>query len=141
MGLRLDVCVYIRGLILSFFFRQKELTEKYKALLESKDEELKEMKIRYLQFASTSDLPGHMHTAIRKPSSIHLSFSFHHGKEEVTKCILDYLNSLVVLPYRFRIILLLISHHKAFQVFLLVNIVFSNLRLAKREQLWQIFSA
>ena len=35
----------------------------------------------------------------------------------------------------------LISHHKAFQVFLLVNIVFSNLRLAKREQLWQIFSA
>lgn len=110
MGLRLDVCVYIRGLISSFFFRQKELTEKYKALLESKDEELKEMKIRYLQFASTSDLPGHMHTAIRKPSSIHLSFSFHHGKEEVTKCILDYLNSLVVLPYRFRIILLLLAN-------------------------------
>ena len=110
MGLRLDVCVYIRGLISSFFFRQKELTEKYKALLESKDEELKEMKIRYLQFASTSDLPGHMHTAIRKPSSIHLSFSFHHGKEEVTKCILDYLNSLVVLPYRFRITLLLLAN-------------------------------
>ena len=74
-------------------FREKELKGKCKALLESKDEELKEIKVRYIRFFSTSDLPGHMHTAIRKPSSIHRSFSFHCGKEEVAKCISHYLNN------------------------------------------------
>ena len=45
--------------------REKELKEQCKALLGSKDEELREMKMRYLRFANRSDLSGQMLTAIQ----------------------------------------------------------------------------
>lgn len=57
-------------------FRQKEQKEKFKALWESKDEELREVKMRYLGFARTSDLFGQMHTAIQKSPPLFIAIRF-----------------------------------------------------------------